>query len=124
MPKEKVLTVKQARKQGFTAWGYAGEQWQQMQDLGDLEENNSEDAYLFEKEPEKFAQVKSEDMLEWIGERVAADWFEETYDDDSSDLEIMIKQLGPEIFKEAAKKINEAIGAKSYYKLTKIKVVL
>lgn len=120
MPEQ--LTVKEALEQGYTHFGYSDEGYQAMLDLVDFRPEEAEGkACLFDKEFTTL-NVKAEWLRDELLDRISDKWDEDT-NDDTREVEYMLKEIPVSSFEQLASEINEALSAKHYYKLTKIKLV-
>jgi hypothetical protein len=114
------LTRKQAIAEGYSYCGFAGEEYQTIQDISDLtvleiEVNNYR---LFEKEGTP-PSVDNERLQDILADAIEENWASETNDDTFEVFEI-VKNID---FTDVAERINKALAGKLNYKLTDIELL-
>jgi hypothetical protein len=121
------LTVEEAIKQGYTHCGWSGKDWQSLNLIEDMK--NEEDfkslypssgkLVLAEKKPQSFL-FDAENLRELVAENIG-DQYRQECADDTDEIEDLIKEID---FTEIVNTINEKISVKKWWMLTDIELVL
>lgn len=112
------ITVKQALEQGYVHFGYKGLEYQTLNELSDITDEDIETGVcLFSKE---YTTPSCEDNIkEIIADHVQDQWYSET-NDDTSDVYDAIMAVD---LSDISDRINKVLEDKRYYTLTDIELV-
>lgn len=115
------LTVKEALEQGYIYFGQDKGEFQHLHSIENISDADFElgPVMLTEKEPYHTPTISSEAIAELLADYVSC-WNGDETGDDTDDVYEIVNGLD---FTEAAKKINEALKNKKYYKLTNIQLI-
>ncbi|QQT43321.1 Uncharacterised protein [Sphingobacterium multivorum] len=114
----KKLTPQQALEQGYVNFGYKGLEYQTLNDLSDITDEDIERGVcLFSKE--YTTPTCQEDIQTFLADHIQDNWSSETQDDTNDVYEaIMAIDLS-----DIADRINKVLEDKKYYTLTDIELV-
>lgn len=114
----KKLTPQQALEQGYIHFGYKGLEYQTLNDLSDISDEDIERGVcLFSKE--HTTPTCEEDIQTFLADHIQDNWSSETQDDTNDVYEaIMSIDLA-----DIADRINNVLDHKRYYTLTDIELV-
>lgn len=113
------LTIKEALEQGYTHFGYKGLEYQTINELSDITDEDIERGVcLFSKE--YTTPTCEEDIQTFVADHIQDNWSAETQDD-TNDVYQAIMAID---LSDIAKRINNVLQDKKYYTLTDIELVL
>ncbi|WGQ15545.1 hypothetical protein [Sphingobacterium faecium] len=113
------LTIQQALEQGYLFFGYKGLEYQTLNDLSDItQEDVDRGVCLFSKE--YTSPSCEENIKEFIADHIQDQWSAET-NDDTSDVYDAIMSID---LSDIASRVNKVLEDKKYYTLTDIELIL
>lgn len=113
------LTIPQALEQGYLFFGYKGIEYQTLNDLSDItQEDIDRGVCLFSKE--YTSPSCEENIKEFIADHIQDQWSAET-NDDTSDVYDAIMSID---LSDIASRVNKVLEDKKYYTLTDIELIL
>ena len=112
----KQLTIAQAIEQGYEKWVYAGEGFQSLNFLSDIQDSDFQNGIilLVEKEPYQPSGISAEDLLELIGEHLNENHSSESGDDTDEVLN-NIKKIDHKVLEPLIKAIDDKLDGLCYY---------
>lgn len=123
---ENQLTIAQAIEQGYEKWVYAGEGFQPLNFLSDIQDSDFQNGIilLVEKEPYQPSGINAEDLLELIAEHLNDNHASESGGDDTDEVLNNIKKIDHKILEPLIKAIDEKLdGLCHYYRATDIELL-
>lgn len=114
------LTVKDAIEQGYEHFVYNSDGYQSLKELtsNDIDWSR-DDIYVVGKEPLHPKGLTANELADFIGDRLEADYYEITGSDSNSVYDAIIEVD----FSDIEMRINKALEKVNYYEATKIKLI-
>ena len=114
------LTVKEAIREGYTHYGIDGRDWQTVEDLGDIEDNDFEewDLILFEKKS-NCTSISNNELSDLLSDYIGEQDSENSGRDDDQVYD-EIKNID---YTEIVNTINKSLEKYKYWSSTNIKLI-